>query len=634
MHAPLRTMLVPGGAPGSWELGRGGVVYFLETRLGARVERWPITGESVSVGRGRENDLIVNHETISRSHVVIHLGTDGVRVEDLHSTNGLFVAGERVADAELGYDDWFVAGGVMMTVHKGIGLTSWGQTPSSLPRPRIDTVSGERSTRRCPTSGEEAGNAVGEAAAARLGKLAEGLGRARSLEATLQTLMDHLVKTFPLEGAALLAPIGSGWAVEALAGEPMPEEVERTILLAGDPLREGAWPVGESRVLSVPVPGGEEMWLLLYPWAAGAERPPELPLVAALCARLLETRSENSPREALPREVSKGTARGPALSRPATLGRWEFIAISRRSHALLEEVDALAGTMLPLLVQGESGTGKELLVRRIHALSPRSGGPFVALNCAALPSELLEAELFGIERGVATGVDARPGRFRAASGGTLFLDEIGDLPRMLQPKLLRALETGTVHPLGAPTPIPVDVRLVSATHQELSSAVGEGDFRRDLYHRLAGAVVTVAPLRQRREEILALARSFLRLAAREQGKLCLGFDLGFARALVGYSWPGNVRELQHVLSRAVALSRNGILHADLLSPELREGTNEECAELYLGLDEEFRAARLAFERLYFSQLLERHGSNLSEAARRAGLTRSHLYNKLDELGLR
>lgn len=278
--------------------------------------------------------------------------------------------------------------------------------------------------------------------------------------------------------------------------------------------------------------------------------------------------------------------------------------------------------------------GLESLARRLHGLSGRGAGPFVPLNCAALPSELLEAELFGIERGVATGVDERPGRFRLASGGTLFLDEVGDLPTGLQPKLLRALETGFIHPLGAAQPVPVDVRVVSATHQDLPAMIDEGHFRRDLYHRLAGAVVCIAPLRERRDEVLPLARHFLRELSAQQAKPCLGFDMQVARLLVSHHWPGNVRELRYVLSRALALLKTGILNAELFPPEMREGSSDSGADVYLGLNQDFRSARLAFEKLYFSQLLEQYGDNLSEASRRAGLTRSHLYNKLDELGLR
>jgi DNA-binding NtrC family response regulator len=203
-----------------------------------------------------------------------------------------------------------------------------------------------------------------------------------------------------------------------------------------------------------------------------------------------------------------------------------------------------------VLLLGESGTGKELLARALHQLSARAKGPFVAINCAAIPADLLEAEMFGIGKGIATGVVERRGKFQMAEGGTLLLDEIGDMPHELQAKLLRALQEKEVQPVGG-APVPVDIRVIAATNSDLHRRMEEGRFRRDLYFRVAGFALRVPPLRERREDIPALVESFMRAFARETGKGLRGITVKALRALIEYDWPGNVRELQLEVRRLV-----------------------------------------------------------------------------------
>jgi DNA-binding NtrC family response regulator len=303
-------------------------------------------------------------------------------------------------------------------------------------------------------------------------------------------------------------------------------------------------------------------------------------------------------------------------------------------RSLVRQVDRLARTDLPVFLHGESGTGKELLARRLHERSARSQGPFVVINCAALPHDLLEAELFGIETGVATGVSAREGKFALASGGTLFLDEVGDLPDGLQPKLLRALESGEIAPLGAPTPFAVDVRIVAASHQDLEAKIRRGEYRRDLLYRLAGAIIRVPPLRERPEEILPMARHFAVELSRSRGVPFEGLSMPAAQAMLGYSWPGNVRELRHAVARSVALSDGPVLGPEVLPEEVDATTDESAGQVFLGLGKPLKRARRDFERLYLEALIDRCGGNLTEASRRAGMSRSSLYRKLEELGLK
>ena len=232
-----------------------------------------------------------------------------------------------------------------------------------------------------------------------------------------------------------------------------------------------------------------------------------------------------------------------------------------------------APSVATVLLLGESGTGKELLARAIHEYSSRARGPFVPVNCAALPESILEAELFGYEKGAFTGaVQRHDGRFLQADGGTLFLDEIGEIPTHVQVKLLRVLQEGEVERLGGRT-VKVALRLVAATNQDLRAAVREGRFREDLYYRLNVIAVPIPPLRDRREDVPLLAEHFLQFYADRNGRRLAGFSRAAAEAMARYDWPGNVRELETTVERAVVLSRGSAIEADDLPPEVRTGSS-------------------------------------------------------------
>ena len=287
-------------------------------------------------------------------------------------------------------------------------------------------------------------------------------------------------------------------------------------------------------------------------------------------------------------------------------------------HRVVELARRVAPTDVTVLVRGESGTGKERLARLLHTLSPRHAGPFVPLNCAAVPETLLEAELFGIERGVATGVSARPGRFELASGGTLFLDEIGDLSPALQAKLLRVLQEREIERVGGRQRITVDVRLVTATNRDLEAMLAGGEFRQDLYYRLRVVELTLPPLRERVEDIPLLARHFVDLHGRRMGR-----HLSLARdgleLLLRHDFPGNVRELENVLEAAAALAAGDRVEAEDL--RLAIGARRDPGAAVAGtLEEAVRA--------HVRRTLERHGGNRVAAARALGIDRTTLYRML------
>jgi formate hydrogenlyase transcriptional activator len=251
----------------------------------------------------------------------------------------------------------------------------------------------------------------------------------------------------------------------------------------------------------------------------------------------------------------------------------QVIGNSPALESVLEQVERVATTDSTVLVQGETGTGKELIARAIHNISPRCGRSFVKLNCAAIPMDLLESELFGHEKGAFTGAIAQKiGRFELADKGTLFLDEVGDIPAALQPKLLRVLQEQQFERLGSNRTHQVDVRLVAATNRDLTKMAKRGEFRTDLYYRLNVFPVTLPPLRERREDIPALVAHFVDLYSRRMSKQIEQIPAETLSALSSYSWPGNIRELQNMIERAVILSNDGVLPNPLPKEEARDVT--------------------------------------------------------------
>ena len=303
---------------------------------------------------------------------------------------------------------------------------------------------------------------------------------------------------------------------------------------------------------------------------------------------------------------------------------------------LFEVVERAAPTDATILIQGESGTGKDLLAQEIHARSPRAAGPFVAVNCAALPENLIESELFGYERGAFTGASQQHrGKFELASGGTLFLDEIGDMNPVTQAKVLRAIENRKIERLGGSQPIPVDVRIVSATHRNLPSEVSAGRFREDLFYRLRVITLDVPPLREHKQDIAPLAATFLdQLGSRHNRRATLG--RAALQLLERYDWPGNVRELRNILERCVVLARGGEIQPEDLPEEVRNGkaaTAGQPGRDALLSEMDFREAKRKFEIAYFRAKLEEHHWNVSRTAAEVGLHRQSLQEKLRELGI-
>jgi two-component system response regulator HydG len=297
----------------------------------------------------------------------------------------------------------------------------------------------------------------------------------------------------------------------------------------------------------------------------------------------------------------------------------------KKMHALLAQiVDSGAS----VLVTGESGTGKELVARALHRLGSRSAGPFVAINCAAMPEPLLESELFGHARGAFTDARSdRTGLFVQASSGTLFLDEIGDMPLGMQAKLLRALQERKVRPVGGNREIPFDARIVAATNRDLDTAVAEQRFREDLYFRINVIQIAVPPLRARGNDVLLLAQSFVEHFAGRTGKKVTGIGTGAAHRLMSYSWPGNVRELQNAIERAVAVTSFAEITVDDLPERIRDYHVSHV--VVAGEDPSELCTMEEVERRYIARVMQAVGDNKTLAAKILGFDRKTLYNKLE-----
>jgi DNA-binding NtrC family response regulator len=329
---------------------------------------------------------------------------------------------------------------------------------------------------------------------------------------------------------------------------------------------------------------------------------------------------------------------------PNQRGRYRIIGQSEPMRAVYDVIEKVADTPSTVLITGESGTGKELIARALHENSSRKNKPFVSVNCAAIPPDLLESELFGYERGAFTGaVTSKPGRFELAHGGTLFLDEIAEIPVSMQVKLLRALQEQEFERVGGIKTITVDSRLIAATNRDLKASLADGGFREDLYYRLNVVHVHLPPLRDRPSDIPLLLEHFVAKFNTKLERSVTGLEDAAMKQLLGYDWPGNIRELENVVERCMIFAEDGEVGAQHLPAEIRDSDGQ--VELSLvagigatpgetGLKEAVREATLKLEREFIGRALDQTGGNVTHTARLLKISRKSLQNKMKELGLR
>jgi DNA-binding NtrC family response regulator len=578
------------------------------------------------VGADPTNAVCLPIRQVSRQHAVLRVDGNRVRIEDLGSTNGTYVNGVRVRKSRLGQNDWVQFGPVLLTFESlapeehelAITLTHDDTTPAyDLDRSGITTEIGisrhtsipwaevleQCASRLISRWSPDVGGAMEQLAAATHGGMAALLTRTSTGQVVVQSASGDL---------ASLAPWTRSEALENL----VPDGARQSPTTVHH--------LGSGHRITVAVAWGDASWDAAL-FVAGTEIKSSEQRFLEVALRLFQSATVPVPEN----------GRAPALPDQSdlTYPQWHVVGRTPAMNRLYRQLATLLRGTIPVLVTGETGVGKEHIVRILHSSSDRAAGPLQIVNCTAIPADLLEAELFGIEAGVATGVTRRTGKLRLAHGGILFLDEIGDMDPALQAKLLRALQEGEVHPLGAAAPITVNVRVVAATNTNLEHRVRDGQFRKDLYYRIAGCEVHVPALRNRREDIPALAHYFLERAATENHKAIRGLSVSALEALQRAAWPGNVRQLQRELTRLVtSCSAGHTIESNMISPAILTEKVDGDAEVDLD-DLDLKRQLQTVERGVIERALARAQGNHSEAARLLGVTRNGLSMKIKRLGI-
>jgi transcriptional regulator with GAF, ATPase, and Fis domain len=575
----------------------------------------PLVKRITSVGSAPDNDVAV--ALPGPPHSVLHLEVgDGGLIVTGHRGGEYAVNGRRRAEGRVGHGDVLTVGDSRLTVllHRA---TETALSSDTLTEP-------------------------GQVAALRtLVRFSERMMQHTDVQQVLEEMMDSAIELTRADKGFLILMEGERMAVKVArnirpqdtaeddAGGVSDSIVAKVVqtrkpLIVHDALHDSEFSQSESvvnfklsSVMAAPLLDKGQLMGLLY---VGNDRvvnrfePPDLELLTVFAAQA----SLIVKNALLVNELRLESADLRRKLDEATYG--ELIGACPGMREIFRRIDKVAGTDISVLIGGETGTGKEMLAREIHRRSPRTKGPFIAINCGAIPENLLESELFGHVRGAFTGaVATRIGRFQAANGGTLFLDEVGDMPMALQVKILRALQERTVVKVGDSRPENVDIRVIAATHRVLEDEVKAGRFREDLYYRLNVIKLMVPPLRERGDDVLMLARYFLRAFAEEMKSPARTFSKAALEAMHRHAWPGNVRELENRIKKAIVLSDKS-----MIGPEELELTAD-ALEPILPLAD----AKADFQRRYINQVLERNSGNRTKTARDLGVDARTIFRHLE-----
>jgi Nif-specific regulatory protein len=600
----------------------------LRGEVDGREAVFTLTQGDNTIGANPESSIHLPVPKVSRQHAVIRVSEGEVVLDDLDSTNGTFVNGIRVRTKVLEQKDWVQVGPLILTFESipasehELAFALDSPKEKSIDREQIDELpSTELSMREGSrigwlTSLNDFAAVVFESNQPKLDVALTKLGEAVS--ATSVAYVDWGGEGSPsvLACSGELSSLADALKPDALVH---PESSPQT----GDDGIASFRPRGSKDYAAAVERNGNTWTRTLV--MSGDRLPYETTGLLELALRILVVR-----------EPESGMAGSPTHASPSSglvFPDWHVKGHSPTMHALYRQMESFARSSSPVLVTGETGVGKEHIVRILHASSDRASGRLQVVNCAAIPSELLEAELFGIEARVATGVDRRPGKLKLADGGTLFLDEVGDMDVALQAKLLRALQEGEAHAVGAPSPVRVDVRVVAATNADLEARVREGQFRKDLYYRIAGCELHVPPLQHRREDIPGLVDHFLRRAAEDSRKNIRGLSMQALAVLQRAEWPGNIRQLQREVERLVASCPEGqVIESLAISQAIADREHDGPAAVDPD-DLDLKRNLEILERRIVIRALRRAQGNHSEAARLLGVTRSGLTMKMERLGI-
>lgn len=622
------------------------------------------TGQRYSIGRVTSNQIVLKDELCSREHAEVYAANGRWRVRDNDSRNGTRVNGERLdSDWELSPGDeiqlgrsrlYFVENlsqlpdlsvhsdsSDSMSIKKRLGNTRF-LTPSS---PTAEAPEGNGDS-KVPAQKEQRHRISRDLSL--LYKMALEMGSAGSYQEMVQKVLDGLLDAIPADAGAILA-VKEGRELELIAhcqrdtkvpgyvkiSQFVSNEVmaSKEAILAEDVShdkhlrnRESLADLRATSLICAPVMFGDRLLGLIHLYCTDLYKSldaEDLEFTLAVAKQLGVVTHQLKRQDSLSAENE---------SLRSQLGfESELVGESNVMKQVEDQLSRVAATSAIVLIRGESGTGKELVARAIHYNSPRRDGPFVCLNCAALPETLLESELFGHERGAFTGAtDKKIGKFEAADRGTIFLDEIGEMNPTSQAKLLRILEGHPFERVGGHAAVRVDVRVVAATNQPLEQAISAGRFRRDLFFRLQVVELSIAPLRERKSDIPLLAEHFLKRFVRETGRKIQGFTPAALKKMDAYHWPGNVRELRNVVERAVALGAGPVIDAkDIWLSSIDTGPALQAPEArYEPLDLE------EIEKRHILRTLEHTNWNKSQAATILKIERSTLDRKIKAYDLK
>lgn len=583
--------------------------------------KFPLDAPKSTIGRGDENDLIIDDDFLSRRHVIVSVRGGAIHVKDSDSSNGIYVQGERVAETTLEVGESFSAGRVEFFVRQG-NLDEFKTAPELNP-----VFAGIRKdhekriqTGKTKTEGDIFTQILKTV-------MAQGLA-SRDFSEVITSLSEALTGVWAQGSFAVVSKHAGDFRVNMLVHGDSDTVTLLDDLVARHPEmfeRDGSFqrvpdtPFGfQSCHFSFAGIAYALVFLAKINGPRDRSKTTEFFGVLAqelkLLTQLLGHEEPATSDEAMERKTTVNIVAGnPAMKR------------------LIAQAKKFAQSDIFVLIQGESGTGKELFARLIHEHSRRANGEFVALNCAAMPENLLESELFGYEKGAFTGAQTqRKGKLELSSGGTLVLDEIGNMPAELQKKLLRAVQEQEFYRLGGATQIKVDLRIISITNEDLKELVAAGTFRKDLYYRLVHRMMIVPPLRERREDIPVLINFFTHKFCRLCGKHISGFTVKAYMALQNHNWDGNVRELENEINVLVNLADDGgSIDDEMLSDSIKESTAEAEALSVLAppkLDE-------ASEREALIQLLQHNDWNKSQTARKLDMTYRGLHEKMKRMGI-
>lgn len=616
-------------------------------------------GRVLVVGRDDACDLRLDGAAVSRRHLRIEARADGVYIVDLGSHNGTTI--RRGSDGRT----VLLAEETRVEVDDRVRVAQYTILPVPTPPSGVYVVAQETASRfEIPTPFPSMPSGPGEEATAHR-SIVQGLeaafGDTAARPAGSRAALVMLAAAAGAHDGCLFSRIHDALVLRAHLAEgrsvPLSETFIARVLASEGFVVSGTGDSGESASLesrTSPTQRAIRLGLRL----AGAksqplgivcldfEHEPPAPSLAALrvllpVATSIVAADLELDREIRRREAAEGRAGDHAdVSDSGDGHRPEsaLVGTTKRFRAAVDAARRAARSKSTVLVRGASGTGKDVLARFIHESSPRAEQPFVALNCASIPSELVESELFGHDRGAFTGAETESrGAFQRAHGGTLFLDEIGDLSLAAQAKVLRALEAGEIVRVGGSVH-PVDVRVIVATHRALEEMVGDGRFREDLYYRLRVIEISLPSLAERKGDIIPLAEHFLRLLQRANTVSIAGISVEAARCLQSFPWRGNVRELRNVIERAVVLDSDGVIDLDDLPADIcggrPSGEGEPARDRGALYALPWRDARRRFAREYFAALLEKHAGRVAESSASAGITRRALTTFIKELGLR